>query len=505
MKYVSRVRVLIAIAVIAAVSLPATGCDEDDGPTAPEQCATPRFTPPGGRYGARLSVAILCDTPLSTIRYTTDETIPVETSSEYLRPIQVTGDATILARAWRDGYTPSELSTALYIIKPYQVATPTFEPPPGEYVGGQWIRIECSTDQVRIRYTLNGSDPTPISPMYSEPFGIAENTTIKAKAWRTEWYSSEIAVGRYTIGPVFYVSTPTFDPPPGSYVAPQLVAISCETEGATIRYTTQGSYPNESSHIYERRFVVSDNMMIRARALKTGMEPSGFARACYSIESGTTEPELFLSGIGGSPAGYDPTVLWLDNPDFAASTVSSEVLGPSGNATEVANDFVLEQPATIQKVIWWGTYWNGFVAPRPSGFNLRFYLDAVCRPEADPFLEYLLPGDRCQEELAPGGDGISQFIYEYCVEVPLDAGVYWLSIQMADYCHMFPPQWGRPGADRTINCPSCIRSEHFGFPQWAPIDSIIGADYEASVMLEDECLGIMAKPTSWPSVKLLYR
>lgn len=505
MMYVSRVRVLVVCAVLAVMTVPLAGCDEDDGPTAPERCATPTFTPPGGTYRGRVSVEIRCATPVAAIRYTTDGTVPIETSTYYYRPIQVSDNATFTARAWKEGYTKSEVATASYVIRPLQVATPTFDPPPGEYVGSQRIRIRSATHWATIRYTLDGSDPDEDSPVHLLAIELGEDTTIKAKAWRTSYDPSEIAVGQYKIEPIHYVSIPTFDPQPGSYVDPQNVTITSATEGATIRYTIDGKYPGESSTLYERRIPVSDDMMIWARAWKAGLEPSD-ATACYSIDEGITQPDLVLLGSGGSPGDYSQYVLWLDDPDFAASAVSSEVLGPTSNTTEVANDFIIEWPgAIVQKVTWWGAYWNGFVTPRRSGFNLRFYADAGCRPDADPILEYLLPGNECYQSLAWGGDMVSQFIYERCVDLTVIPGVYWLSIQMADYCHNLPPQWGRLGADRTKNCSSCIRSDYFSYPQWAPVDSIIGADYDASVMIEDECIPTLRQSASWPSVKNLYR
>jgi hypothetical protein len=216
------------------------------------------------------------------------------------------------------------------------------------------------------------------------------------------------------------------------------------------------------------------------------------------------EPEILLPGPGGNPAGIDRTVLWLDTPDFAANTGSSEIIGAYGLETEIANDFILEVEATIRKVTWWGTYWNGYEGtPTGAGFNVRFYLDAGCLPEPTPIMEYLLPGDDCCEALADGGDMFSQYIYELCLESALPAGLFWLSVQMAD--HDFPPQWGRLGADMTQICDSAFRSDYFAFPEWVPAPDVFGDLYDASQMFEDECVPTATEDASWGAIKALYR
>jgi hypothetical protein len=239
------------------------------------------------------------------------------------------------------------------------------------------------------------------------------------------------------------------------------------------------------------------------------MKKFAFVLALSLVVSGLSiaaEPEILMPGPGGDPGGYDRTVLWLDNPDFLANTGSSEIMGEFGLESEVANDFILEFGAIIQKVTWWGSYWNySYVEDIPvaGGYNIKFYMDAGCLPEMVPFLEYLLPGDNCCEDYAPGGDGIAQFMYEYCVDVPLDAGLYWCGIQHGD--HPFLGQWGRLGADMTQICDSAFRSEYFSYPEWTPAPDVFGALYDASQMFEDECVPTATENASWGAIKGLYR
>ena len=79
------------------------------------------------------------------------------------------------------------------------------------------------------------------------------------------------------------VATPSFDPPGGTYTNALSVTISCSTPGATIRYTLNGSEPNESSAVYSNPINLTAYALIMAKAFKTGWESSPTAMAGYTI------------------------------------------------------------------------------------------------------------------------------------------------------------------------------------------------------------------------------
>jgi len=84
-------------------------------------------------------------------------------------------------------------------------------------------------------------------------------------------------------------ATPTFSPAEGSYTEPQDVAISTETEGASIYYTIDGGNPTASSTLYTAPITVSTTTTIKAIAVKEGMNNSDIAIATYTFQ--VVEPE----------------------------------------------------------------------------------------------------------------------------------------------------------------------------------------------------------------------
>ena len=79
-------------------------------------------------------------------------------------------------------------------------ATPTFSPTPGTYTGAQSVTISSATSGSTIRYTTDGSTPSPTAgTVYSAPVVISADTTLKAIAYKTGMADSAVASGTYTI------------------------------------------------------------------------------------------------------------------------------------------------------------------------------------------------------------------------------------------------------------------------------------------------------------------
>jgi len=80
-----------------------------------------------------------------------------------------------------------------------------------------------------------------------------------------------------------YVATPTFSPSPGTYDAAQDVTISCATPDAVIHYTTNGNDPTESDPTYSDPIHIASTTTLKARAYKSGWNPSDIASGIYTI------------------------------------------------------------------------------------------------------------------------------------------------------------------------------------------------------------------------------
>lgn len=87
------------------------------------------------------------------------------------------------------------------------------------------------------------------------------------------------------------VAAPTFTPAAGEYTAAQSVEIACETDGASIYYTTDGTDPTSASTAYTDAIAVGETMTIKAIAVKEGWTDSEIASAAYTINI-SAEPQF---------------------------------------------------------------------------------------------------------------------------------------------------------------------------------------------------------------------
>jgi hypothetical protein len=175
------------------------------------------------------------------------------------------------------GMANSNVASATYTIQ-QKVATPTFSPGGGTYTSSMTVTISDSTSGATIYYTTDGSTPTTSSAVYSGPISINRTATVKAMAAASGMANSNIASDTYTL----QAATPTFSPPGGAYLLPQLVSISDSSPGVTIYYTTDGSTPTTASSVYSGPILVVLKTTIRAMAVAPGWSRSPVASATYT-------------------------------------------------------------------------------------------------------------------------------------------------------------------------------------------------------------------------------
>jgi len=77
------------------------------------------------------------------------------------------------------------------------------------------------------------------------------------------------------------VAKPVFSPPPQPISDPQSVTLGCAIDGATIRYTTDGTDPDENSAVYTKALRVEPGATIKARAFREKWTPSAVAVGLY--------------------------------------------------------------------------------------------------------------------------------------------------------------------------------------------------------------------------------
>ena len=117
-------------------------------------------------------------------------------------------------------------------------------------------------------------------------------------------YDNDIALTGMAATPA-----PVFDPEGCLFYPTTNVTITCSDPFATIRYTTDGSAPTESSPAYSGPILVEDDVTIKARAFSPGKNPSPVVAETYTYDAAQGAPKgdyfadpIKISGMSGTRA-----------------------------------------------------------------------------------------------------------------------------------------------------------------------------------------------------------
>ena len=89
------------------------------------------------------------------------------------------------------------------------VDPPVIKLPGGTYVDNSPVAITCATSGAKLHYTLDGSVPTPQSPVYTGPITLPSNatTTVRVMASKSGMTYSGEASARYNTGTLLFADT----------------------------------------------------------------------------------------------------------------------------------------------------------------------------------------------------------------------------------------------------------------------------------------------------------
>jgi alpha-tubulin suppressor-like RCC1 family protein len=246
----------------------------------------PVITPAAGSYSGSITATVSNPNPQGHVTYTLDGSEPTVSSPTYSSGLAISQTQTLKAIAHRSGWTSSATSYATYWITDGTVATPTISPAAGPYDRPQLVAMTSSTGGSTIRYTIDGSEPTESSPAYTFAFVVSATTTVKAKAFKPGMLASAAAIATYALDAAGAAATPTIVPAGGRFTTRQTVTIQAPA-GATVRYTTDGSDPDETDPVVggAGTILVERSQVLKVRAWDTGLTPSA-VRSAFFVMTG---------------------------------------------------------------------------------------------------------------------------------------------------------------------------------------------------------------------------
>lgn len=330
---------------------PNPGIDAPGTETARTAAATPVFVPAGGIYSDPQTVTITSGSAGVQIRYTVDGSEPTAASPLYATPIAVSATTTVKAIAVDPTGTllNSALASATYTLAA-RVPPPTLSPAAGTFTSAQVVNITDGNPNATIRYTVDGTEPTATSTVYTMPITVSTTMTIKAIASLTGMVDSLVSIGVYTIQTLAPAATPTFTPAAGTYAGAQNVTIATTTTGAEIYYTIDGTEPTEASLLYTAPVRIANSSVLKARAYATGKAPSAVATAAYTITTPAAAKPTISPNGGTFTAAQAVTLATTETGGQIIYTTNGTIPNTTTGTIYTA-PFTLAQTATVNAIV----------------------------------------------------------------------------------------------------------------------------------------------------------
>ena len=130
----------------------------------------------------------------------------------------------------------------------YTAVAPEFSEEPGVYEDVIWLKLSAATSG-NIYYTLDGTDPTTDSELYTAPLYLEMGIyNVRAIFVNNYGIVSNVTEGRFTID-IIKPDAPVVTPEGGEFEEPELIAATAQ-KYCRIFYTTDGKVPTDESQEY---------------------------------------------------------------------------------------------------------------------------------------------------------------------------------------------------------------------------------------------------------------
>jgi peptidoglycan/xylan/chitin deacetylase (PgdA/CDA1 family) len=273
-----------------------------------------------GWYGGAVTVSLSAGdnaggSGVSVIHYTTDGTDPTVQSPTYSGPFSVGATTTVKYRAWdATGNVEPANSRTIQI----DTTAPTSSISCNGGTCGGWYGAALSVSLQAgdagsgvavIRYTTDGTDPTPTSTAYAAPFNVSSTTTVKYRAWDVAGNAEATNSQTIQVDTTAPTSSITCNGAACSswYGGSVSVSLSATDDPGgsgvgSIHYTTDGSTPSLSSTTYTAPFSVASTTTVKYRA----WDNAGNAEATNSqlVQVDTTAPTASIRCNGTTCAAW---------------------------------------------------------------------------------------------------------------------------------------------------------------------------------------------------------
>ena len=307
------------------------------------------------------------------------------------------------------------------------------------------------------------------------------------------------------------VKSPVISPKGGTFINKVSVTIATQTEGAVIRYTTDGSEPTENSNIYNGELSLTQTTVLKAKAFNTDMEASDTVSETFTIEKG-----MVLVPAGTTSANNGSITVsqdyYIGKYEVTQAEWEAVMTGNSNGISATPSYFAGKPNNPVESVSWYDTMVFCNRKSIAEGLTPVYSISGTTNPDswgASPDWEnnatwnavtvnssangYRLPTDAEWEYAARGGAGgsattyagsnnIGEVAWYYYnsgntshtvgTKLPNELGIYDMSGNVWEWCYDWYPGYegsrrvGRGGGWRYYDNHCTVSHRYIGYPYY---------------------------------------
>ncbi|MBZ5859360.1 glycoside hydrolase family 97 catalytic domain-containing protein [Flavihumibacter profundi] len=271
--------------------------------------------------------------------------------------------------------------------------------PQGGYLYAPTLVSMKTNANCEIRYTIDGSEPSANSTLYSRPFTVAAPAIIKACAFFNSKRVEATGVAQFLFAPA-----PLLSSPGGIFIGEKLLRFSTGMQNGVIHYTLDGSEPTIASPVYKDSLLLRNTTVLKAKTFF----PSGIGSNTAIANFIKEDPSPFVTGtklVPGLHASYYEGK-WTMMPDF-------KKLAPQQSIVVAIPDLKLLKT----RKEYYGIQFSGFIDIPVTGVY-TFYVVSDDGSQIYIDDQKLVDNDSCHGDLEKSGEkalaaGLHRFTVNY--------------------------------------------------------------------------------------------
>jgi hypothetical protein len=336
--------------------------------------------PVSGAYNSEQSITLSCNDGTGSgcafIRYTLDGSTPTITSAQYTAPVAISSTATLKFLGVDNAGNVSQVATETYVI---DTVAPTVSASPagGVYRTAQTVTLSCNdgtgTGCASVRYTTDGSTPTPASEEYAAALTFTTTTTLKFIGIDNAGNVSGVLTETYVTDTT--PPTTTANPPGGVYGPAQTVTLTCNdgtgTGCATTYYTVDGTTPTTGSSQYTGPIVLSVNTTLRFFSVDSAGNAEAVKAQQYFIGTAPADTSAQIAAVRAAAFGAINLPIRLALVTYVKPAVGTDAAGFFLQAEQAGPAvFIAVNPATLTPVPMVGDRVSLVATQKPNPTNV---------------------------------------------------------------------------------------------------------------------------------------